>query len=44
MAKSMGKKGTICGPNTMVGENKYDGIGYPFKLLIEESLMQRGMR
>jgi hypothetical protein len=25
----------------MVGENKYDGIGYPFKLLIEESLLQQ---
>jgi hypothetical protein len=25
----------------MVGENKYDGIGDPFKLLIEESLMQQ---
>ena len=25
----------------MVGENKYDGIGYPFKLLIEESLTQQ---
>jgi hypothetical protein len=24
----------------MVGENKYDGIGDPFKLLIEESLTQ----
>jgi hypothetical protein len=24
----------------MVGENKYDGIGYSFKLLIEESLTQ----
>jgi hypothetical protein len=25
----------------MVGEKKYDGIGDPFKLLIEESLMQQ---
>jgi hypothetical protein len=25
----------------MVGENKYDGIGDPFKLLIEESLTQQ---
>jgi hypothetical protein len=24
----------------MEGENKYDGTGYPFKLLIEKSLMQ----
>jgi hypothetical protein len=24
----------------MAGENKYDGIGDPFKLLIEESLTQ----
>jgi hypothetical protein len=24
----------------MVGENKYDGIGDPFKLLIEESITQ----
>ena len=26
---------------SMVGENKYDGTGDPFKLLIEESLMQQ---
>jgi hypothetical protein len=25
----------------MAGEKKYDGIGDPFKLLIEESLMQQ---
>ena len=25
----------------MVGEKKYDGIGDPFKLLIEEALMQQ---
>jgi hypothetical protein len=25
----------------MEGENKYDGTGYPFKLLIEESLTQQ---
>jgi hypothetical protein len=25
----------------MEGENKYDGIGYPFKLFIEESLTQQ---
>jgi hypothetical protein len=25
----------------MAGENKYDGTGDPFKLLIEESLMQQ---
>jgi hypothetical protein len=25
----------------MEGENKYDGIGYPFKMLLEESLMQQ---
>jgi hypothetical protein len=25
----------------MVGENKYDGTIYPFKLLIEESLTQQ---
>jgi hypothetical protein len=25
----------------MEGENKYDGIGDPFKLLIEEALMQQ---
>jgi hypothetical protein len=25
----------------MVGEKKYDGIGYPFKLLIEEALTQQ---
>ena len=25
----------------MEGENKYDGIGYPFKLLIEESITQQ---
>jgi hypothetical protein len=25
----------------MVGENKYDGIGDPFKLLIEEALTQQ---
>jgi hypothetical protein len=25
----------------MVGEKKYEGTGYPFKLLIEEALMQQ---
>jgi hypothetical protein len=25
----------------MVGENKYEGIEYPFKILLEESLMQQ---
>jgi hypothetical protein len=25
----------------MAGENKDDGIGYPFKMLLEESLMQQ---
>jgi hypothetical protein len=25
----------------MVGENKYDGIGYPFKMFLEESLTQK---
>jgi hypothetical protein len=25
----------------MAGENKYEGIGYPFKMFLEESLTQQ---